>query len=65
MKLKVNSKEMHTNATTVKGLLEEMGLPPVGVAVAIDNKMLPRLEWDNYRLSENLSVVIIKAACGG
>ena len=46
-------------------LSEELELPRQGVAVAVNNKMVPRTEWEQYALAEGMSVVIIKAACGG
>ena len=41
------------------------GVPTQGVAVAANNRMIPRTEWADYALSEGISIVIIKAACGG
>lgn len=65
MKIKINSKETETNATSLQLLAEEMNLPAVGVAMAIDNKMVPRTEWRNTPIAEGANIVIIKAACGG
>ena len=42
-----------------------MNLPEQGVAIAIDNKMIPRAEWSEQSLHEGENIVIIKAACGG
>lgn len=65
MKVSVNNKEVETGATTLSQLTEELSLPAQGIAVAVNNRMIPRAEWTNYALSEGMSVVIIKAACGG
>lgn len=46
-------------------LLETMTLPERGVAVAVNNTMISRVEWKNYSLSEGDNILIIKAACGG
>ena len=46
-------------------LLETMALPERGVAVAVNNTMISRVEWKNYSLSEGDNILIIKAACGG
>ena len=64
MKLTVNNKEVETEASTLARLAEQLGLPPQGVAMAVNNRMIPRTEWSNYALSEGLAIVIIKAACG-
>lgn len=65
MKVTVNNKERETSAGTLAQLVEELGQPRQGVALAVDNRMVPRTEWDTYALSEGLNVVMIKAACGG
>ncbi len=65
MNIKVNDKSVSTSASTVKQLVAELSLPESGVAVALDNKMVPRTRWETTSLSEGDNVIIIKAACGG
>lgn len=65
MKLSVNSRDVETQAATLLQLIEELSLPAQGIAVAIDNQLVPRTEWADTSLSEGLAIVIIKAACGG
>ena len=65
MKVLVNNKEVETGATTLSQLTEELSLPTQGIAIAVNNRMITRTEWANYSLSEGISIVIIKAACGG
>lgn len=65
MKILVNNKERESKAQTLTLLLEELGLPSMGLAVAVNNRMVPRTQWDSYALDEGINVVIIKAACGG
>lgn len=65
MKIQINNKEMETEAKSLTELAKEMALPEKGVAMAKDNKMVPRAEWENTLLTEGANVVIIKAACGG
>ena len=43
----------------------QLELPVQGIAIAVNNKMIPRTEWERFMLHENDSLVIIKAACGG
>ena len=57
--------EVETDAVTLLQLTTELSLPAQGVAVAANNRMIPRTEWADYALSEGISIVIIKAACGG
>ncbi len=65
MKINVNDKSVSTSASTVRQLVAELSLPESGVAVALDNKMVPRTSWETTPLSEGDNVIIIKAACGG
>ena len=65
MKVLINNKEVETEAVTLLQLTNELSLPAQGGAVAVDNRMVPRAEWTDYALSEGISIVIIKAACGG
>ncbi len=65
MQVFVNNKEVATEATNLSELISQLGLPAQGVAAAVDNKMVPRTEWDSFALSEGAKVTVIKAACGG
>lgn len=61
----VNNKPISTEATDLNMLARELSLPEKGVAIAVNNKMVPRVQWEQTPLSEGTSVIIIKAACGG
>lgn len=65
MTINVNNKPVETEASTLKKLAEQLGLPEKGVAVAVSNKMVPRSEWDGCALQEGASIVVIRASCGG
>lgn len=65
MTITVNRQQVETQATLLSQLADELKLPAQGVAIAVNNKMIPRTEWNKFQLSENDSIVIIKAACGG
>lgn len=66
MKVQVNNKEVEINSdSTLVQLTAQLELTVSGIAVAVNNRMIPRTEWEGFSLHENDSVVIIKAACGG
>lgn len=66
MKISVNNKETEiANGDTLADLAAQLELPAQGVAIAVNNKMVPRTQWNDTILNENDSLVIIKAACGG
>lgn len=65
MKVKINNKEVETSCRTVAELAAGQKLPGAGVAVAIDNEMVPRAEWETRALKAGDDIVILKAFCGG
>ena len=65
MRLKVNDKEVETGASNLSLFSQEQNLQTTGIAIAVNNRMVPRCEWDSYTLHEGDSILIIKAVCGG
>lgn len=66
MKVQVNNKEVEINPdATLVQLTAQLELTVSGIAIAVNNRMIPRTEWEGFSLHENDNVVIIKAACGG
>ena len=65
MDIKLNNKKTSTTSCNLQELAQEMNLPEKGVAVAINNQMIPRAEWADTPVTEGADIVIIKAACGG
>ncbi|MBR3757511.1 MAG: sulfur carrier protein ThiS [Bacteroidaceae bacterium] len=65
MKLKVNNQEICTEADTLSGLATELSWPSRGVAVAVNQCMVPRIKWEAFTLNEGDNILIIKAVCGG
>lgn len=65
MNVTVNNKPVETGASTLKELALQLELPEKGVAVAVSNKMVPRSEWENFAITEGVSIIVIMASCGG
>lgn len=65
MKIKINDKETEIKAASLQQLAEELSLPEKGIAVAVNNSMVPRTSWQQTVLHEGDNIVIIKAVCGG
>lgn len=61
----VNNNSVQTQSSTIAELAAEMKLPSQGVAFAIENKMIPRNEWETTTLKNNQKITILKAFCGG
>lgn len=65
MKVFINNKETETEARSLAALAEELSLPKLGVAVAIETTMIQRTEWEKTEIHDGERIIIIKAACGG
>lgn len=65
MKILINNQETLTEVTSVAMLAAELALPERGVALAVNNRIVPRTAWAETALSEGDNVTIIKAAFGG
>jgi sulfur carrier protein len=66
MELIINDKLLEVeSAISIPQLLQSIGSPLVGVAVAVNDTMVPRVEWDSFRFAHRDNVLVIKAASGG
>jgi sulfur carrier protein len=62
----VNGHERELPAgVTVASVVDELGPPSRGVAVAIEGEVVPRSEWDSTVLAEGARVEIVGAVQGG
>ncbi len=58
-------KQIDTQRTLVQLLADLQLNSSRGMAIAINNQVIPKTTWENYTLSENDKVTIIKATQGG
>lgn len=65
MNIFINHTPVATQCSTLYELAQDQNLPQKGVAIAIDNKMIPRQQWAETPLNENMQITILKAFCGG
>ena len=66
MQIFINKEQVEVQpGQSLGAVLAERGLDAPGTAVAVDNKVVPRAERDNFALAEGANVVVIKAVCGG
>jgi sulfur carrier protein len=65
MKIMVNDEAVEVvDTTTVAALLETMGFPDKGIAVAVDWTVLPRSQWESA-LTDGARVDVVTAVQGG
>lgn len=66
MKVVINNKPQETLAKTLAELVKEIGLnDQSAIAIAVDEKVVPRSLWSTFALTENVTLLIIRAAQGG
>lgn len=66
MKIVLNKKEIELkDNSTITMLIESMSIDVKGIAIAVNNRVISRNEWQNFILSDDDKVIVIKAVCGG
>lgn len=58
------SHEVETS-TTLEQLVQQLEIQTRGIAVAINDQIMPKSEWNNTLLNEKDKVLIITATQGG
>lgn len=65
MKLTVNDEAVEVDGpVTVAALLDRLGFPEKGIAVAVDWAVIPRSHWDT-ELADGAKVEVVTAVQGG
>ena len=67
MELTINHQTKHfAESITIQALLDiEVPAKQKGLAVAVNNSVIPKTDWDNYTLSPTDQILIISATQGG
>ena len=65
--LRVNGTWTTTHAATVAALLESLGMDPArhGIAVAVNETVVPRTKWAVTELQDGDTVELLRAVQGG
>ena len=66
MEITLNDRIKVIDTVTILALLEkELSDKMNGIAVAVNNTVIPRAGWDTYEIKNNDNILIIKATQGG
>lgn len=68
MEVYINSeKKSFADPLTVEQLVKQQfeNNLPKGIAIAVDNQVVPRNNWKDFKLSTGNKIIIIKATQGG
>ena len=66
MNLTINSKPKQFSGKNISELVQSLQMSSTnGIALAVNEKVISKSEWEKFRLNENDKIVIIKATQGG
>lgn len=66
MNIKINNEPaIVSDGMKLASIATMLQLPDKGVAVAVNNAMVPRTEWATHTVQEGDDIVILRAFCGG
>ena len=67
MQVFVNNKITNVpQGQSLLSLLDQMGLKEQqGIAIAVNETVIPKVEWHHTELKENDNIILIKATAGG
>lgn len=67
MKVEINHKEIEApdDCRTLSALLKAEGFDGAGRAVAVNNRVVPKSQWDSFMLEDGMKITVIRAVCGG
>lgn len=66
MKIKINDEEKIVSSSEISQLLLELEIPiSGGIAVAVNDNVVSRKNWDSFKIKENDNIIIITATRGG
>lgn len=67
MKVEINRKEIEVahGIQSLAQLLKAEGFDGAGRAVAVNNRVVPKDQWENFQVEEGMKITVIRAVCGG
>ncbi|MBQ0029929.1 MAG: sulfur carrier protein ThiS [Bacteroidales bacterium] len=66
MRFKVNDEPVELpEGSSIDDLAKANNLPEKGVAIAVNNEMVPLSQWKGKVIAEGDDIIIIRAVCGG
>ena len=65
MKMKFNGEELETTSLNISDFLVEKNINVIGIAIALNNKVVSRKLWNEVALKVGDDLIVISAAYGG
>lgn len=65
MKLQINGQVQEFAITVLEELITALDKPEQGIAIAVNEQIIPRQQWASFTLSENDNISLFQAIAGG
>lgn len=66
MKILINSEQKYFSGKNISDLVQSLNMSGTnGIALAVNDKVIPKTEWVKAELHDNDKITIIKATQGG
>ncbi|MBI3501774.1 MAG: sulfur carrier protein ThiS [Bacteroidetes bacterium] len=66
MNLTINNEQKQFSGKNISELVESLNMISTnGIALAVNEKVVPKTEWEKFQLNDNDKILIIKATQGG
>lgn len=65
MNITVNNQKQAVESENLTQLIDELAIETKGIAIALNNKVVARTDWDKTTLSDNDQIIIVSAVFGG
>lgn len=67
MKVEINHREIELTgeSVTLAALLKEQGIGEKGHAIAVNNSVVPKAQWNEFAVTDGMKITVIRAVCGG
>ena len=67
MNVEINHRmvDVPVGITNLEALLEQEGFRGKGQAVAVNNRVVPKAQWGETAIEEDMKITVIRAVCGG
>ena len=65
MQIYLNQQLQDVQSQTISLMLQELGIQSTGIAIAVNNQVIPRSQWEAFLLAEGDKITIIRATQGG
>jgi len=65
MNLIINGEQQEIKVSTIQDLLQKLSISFEGIAVAVNEEVVSKMDWDKRSLKQNDTILIITATQGG